>query len=227
MMKKIIILSLSLVFSINAIYGSRKPKNLLKNELDSVSYSIGVVIGISIKSVGMKEINEEVFSKVLKSIISGDTSILLNNDQANAYITKYMQKQANLKTEGNKKAGIDFLEENKKKPDVITLPSGLQYQIITTGTGERPTISDKVTVHYHGTLIDGKVFDSSVERGEPIQLSVNGVIKGWTEALQMMPTGSKWKLFIPSELAYGSQAMQSIAPNSVLIFDVELISIDK
>lgn len=124
--------------------------------------------------------------------------------------------------------GAKFLEENKSKDGVVTLPSGLQYIVLTEGNGEKPTASDRVKCHYHGTLIDGKVFDSSVERGEPTVFSVNGVIKGWTEALQLMPVGSKWKLFIPADLAYGNRAVSDDIPaNSTLIFEVELLEIVK
>ncbi len=127
----------------------------------------------------------------------------------------------------NLKIGREFLEENKKKEGVVALPSGLQYEILKEGTGPKPKATDKVKCHYHGTLINGKVFDSSVERGQPAVFGVNQVIKGWVEALQLMPVGSKWRLYIPSELAYGSQgAGSSIEPNSALIFDVELLGIE-
>jgi FKBP-type peptidyl-prolyl cis-trans isomerase FklB len=139
-----------------------------------------------------------------------------------------MQKAKAEKASAAKKQGQDFLAANKNKPGVVTTPSGLQYLVLKTGTGPKPALTDMVRVHYHGTLIDGRVFDSSVERGQPIELSVNGVIPGWTEALQMMPVGSKWKLFVPSNLAYGDQqAGPMIAPGSTLIFDVELLDIVK
>jgi FKBP-type peptidyl-prolyl cis-trans isomerase FklB len=143
-------------------------------------------------------------------------------------MVSYMQKSKAEKSAGNKKIGENFLAANKNKPGVVALPSGLQYSVIKAGAGPKPALTDKVKVHYHGTLIDGKVFDSSVERGEPIELNVNGVIPGWTEALQLMPVGSKWKLFIPSNLAYGDQqAGPLITPGSTLIFDVELLDIIK
>lgn len=129
------------------------------------------------------------------------------------------------KAAANLKAGQDFLEENKNKPGVVALPSGLQYMILTEGNGPRPAASNKVTCHYHGMLIDGTVFDSSVRRGQPATFPLNAVIKGWTEGLQLMPTGSKWRFFIPSHLGYGDRgAGAQIGPNSTLIFDVELIS---
>jgi FKBP-type peptidyl-prolyl cis-trans isomerase FklB len=132
----------------------------------------------------------------------------------------------NEKASANLKAGQDFLEANKKNPGVITLPSGLQYQVLTEGTGIKPLARNKVTCHYHGTLIDGTVFDSSVKRGQPATFPLNMVIKGWTEGLQLMPVGSKWRFFIPPHLAYGDrQTGAHIGPNSTLIFDVELLEI--
>jgi FKBP-type peptidyl-prolyl cis-trans isomerase FklB len=132
------------------------------------------------------------------------------------------------KAAGNRKAGEAFLAENRKQPGVVSLPSGLQYQILKESTGVKPAATDKVKVHYTGTLLDGTVFDSSVQRGEPLEISVNGVIPGWIEALQLMPVGSKWKLFIPSHLAYGDNpAGPSIKPGSTLIFEVELLDIVK
>jgi FKBP-type peptidyl-prolyl cis-trans isomerase FklB len=131
----------------------------------------------------------------------------------------------NEKAAANLKAGQDFLEENRQKPGVVALPSGLQYEILVEGTGTRPAATNKVTCHYHGTLIDGTVFDSSVRRGQPATFPLNGVIKGWTEGVQLMPVGSKWRFYIPPNLAYGDrQVSAQIGPNCTLIFDVELIS---
>jgi FKBP-type peptidyl-prolyl cis-trans isomerase FklB len=132
----------------------------------------------------------------------------------------------NDKAESNLKAGQEFLEKNKNKPGVTVLPSGLQYEVITEGSGQKPFASNKVTCHYHGSLIDGTVFDSSVKRGQPATFPLNMVIKGWTEALQLMSLGSKWRLYIPPQLGYGDrQTGAHIGPNSVLIFDVELLGI--
>ena len=136
-------------------------------------------------------------------------------------LKSFMQQKEN----DNLKAGEEFLAENGKRENVVTLPSGLQYEIIKQGTGEKPTAYNTVTCHYHGTTIKGEVFDSSVKRGQPASFPLNAVIKGWTEALQLMPTGSKWKLYIPPHLAYGNRGVsREIGPNSTLIFEVELIS---
>jgi FKBP-type peptidyl-prolyl cis-trans isomerase FklB len=141
-------------------------------------------------------------------------------------ISDKLFQMKNEKAAANLKAGEEFLEANKSKPGVVTLPSGLQYEILTEGTGTKPVASNKVTCHYHGTLIDGTVFDSSVKRGQPATFPLNMVIKGWTEGLQLMPVGSKWRFYIPAHLGYGDrQVSAQIGPNSTLIFDVELISI--
>jgi len=143
-------------------------------------------------------------------------------------ISNYLQQLKADKSAKNREAGLKFLAENKVKPGVVTLPDGLQYEILKAGDGPKPTLNSKVKTHYHGTLIDGTVFDSSVDRGEPISFPVSGVIKGWTEALQLMPVGSKWRLFIPSELAYGDRgAGPKIGPGSTLVFDVELLAIEQ
>jgi len=199
---------------------------VLKNAADSFSYAIGLSIASFYKAQGISNINNTLVLKALAD--SKVDKALLNEQQVNNCIVSYMQKTRSENASPNKKAGQAFLAENKKKPGVVTLPSGLQYQIIKEGTGPKPSIDDQVKVHYHGTLIDGTVFDSSVERGQPITLGLKNVIPGWTEALQLMPVGSKWKLFIPSELAYGDNpAGPTIKEGSTLIFDVELLEIVK
>jgi FKBP-type peptidyl-prolyl cis-trans isomerase FklB len=203
------------------------PAPLLQTRIDTISYAIGQEFGSMLKSQGFDSIHVEILAKALKESMNGD-SLLITKEQGNATVTDYLQQIKAEKMEKNKAAGEAFLAENKSKPGVVTLPSGLQYKIITEGTGPKPTLNDKVKTHYHGTLIDGTVFDSSVERGQPISFPVSGVIKGWTEALQLMPVGSKWKLFLPADLAYGDrQAGPKIGPNSTLVFDVELIAIEK
>ncbi|SEW54705.1 FKBP-type peptidyl-prolyl cis-trans isomerase [Chitinophaga arvensicola] len=200
---------------------------VLKNKLDSVSYGLGVSIAENLKAQGLENINTTVLAKALQDALKNQT-LLLSKDQVDMSISNYLQQLKADKAAKNREAGLKFLAENKVKPGVVTLPDGLQYQILKEGNGPKPTASDKVKTHYHGTLIDGTVFDSSVDRGQPISFPVGGVIKGWTEALQLMPVGSKWRLFIPSELAYGDRgAGPKIGPGAALIFDVELLAIEQ
>ncbi|GGG01536.1 FKBP-type peptidyl-prolyl cis-trans isomerase [Pontibacter amylolyticus] len=194
---------------------------------EKISYIIGRDMAANLKKQGI-DIEAEAFFKGLKEVIAGQPSSLSQQEiqMAMMALQQEMQQKQGAKGGENQKAGEAFLAENKNKEGVKTLPSGLQYQVLEEGTGKSPAASDKVTTHYHGTLIDGTVFDSSYERGQPATFPVNGVIAGWTEALQLMKEGAKWRLFIPSELAYGSQgAGDTIGPNTTLIFDVELISV--
>jgi FKBP-type peptidyl-prolyl cis-trans isomerase FklB len=178
-------------------------------------------------------LNEEVFKKAFMNQMQYGKNGIFNTTSADIVLrTKFesirakKEEGAKIEAQKNLEIGKKFLEENKNKPGVITTASGLQYQVITEGKGPKPTLNDQVKCHYHGTLIDGTVFDSSVESKEPITFAINGVIKGWTEALQLMPVGSKWKLFIPAELAYGEVAQgDKIKGNSALIFEVELLEI--
>ena len=200
---------------------------VLKTSQDSLSYAIGLSVANFYKQMNITNINSSLVTRAINDV-NKKGKTLMDDQQANTVMSNYIQKTKAEKASGNKKIGLDFLAANKKKTGVVTLPSGLQYTIVKEGTGPKPALTDMVRVHYHGTLIDGKVFDSSVERGQPIELAVNGVIPGWTEALQLMPVGSKWKLFIPSNLAYGDQqAGPMIAPGSTLVFDVELLDIVK
>ena len=224
-MKKLLIIFAAII-AISANSYSQKQKPVIKTELDSVSYSMGLAIGNSIKTAGLTEINDKLFVQAMTDVLSGKETII-KTDQTQQILNNYFMKLQAKKSAEGKELGKKFLEENKKKEGVVTLPSGLQYKVLKEGQGAIPTLEDKVTCHYHGTLISGKVFDSSVDRGQPVQFAVKGVIAGWTEALQLMKVGSKWQLFIPSELAYGEQNIPGIDPNSVLIFEVELISIDK
>jgi FKBP-type peptidyl-prolyl cis-trans isomerase FklB len=203
----------------------------LLTKKDSLSYAIGFAMASNLKQQNIS-VNSATFSRAIKDALNNQP---LSLDEASIQgvlqqFQQEMQAKANAEKSKdgaiNKAMGEAFLAENKTKAGVITLPSGLQYQIITAGTGAKPGPTDQVKTHYHGTLIDGKVFDSSVDRGEPVTFGVNQVIKGWTEALQLMPVGSKWKLFIPADLAYGEYGPPSIGPSQALIFDVELISIE-
>jgi FKBP-type peptidyl-prolyl cis-trans isomerase FklB len=199
---------------------------LLKTQQDSLSYAIGLSLANFYKQQNLTNINTAMVVRAVNDVKNNKP--LLNEQQAQTCIMNFVQKTQAEKAVGNKKLGQEFLVANAKKPGVVTTASGLQYQIVKQGTGPKPALTDQVRVHYRGALIDGKVFDSSIDRGQPVELSVNGVIPGWTEALQLMPVGSTWKLFIPSELAYGDRpAGQSIPAGSVLVFDVQVLDIIK
>jgi FKBP-type peptidyl-prolyl cis-trans isomerase FklB len=189
----------------------------LTNEKDSISYAMGMLLMENLKSQGIEEINPEMATKGIRDALKGEGLLMSPQAASQILSTAIQQKQ--------EKVGKEFLEENAKKEGVKTLPSGLQYEVIKMGDGPKPGPEDQITAHYEGTLIDGTVFDSSYKRGEPATFPVGGVIAGWTEALQMMPVGSKWKLYIPHELAYGSRNMQTIPAYSTLIFTVELLEI--
>jgi len=206
-------------------------KSALKDKKERISYSIGMDIGNTMKKQSM-DIDPDVLAKGLKDAFTGGKTLMTEQEVTetlNALRMEMMAKQQDRMKEAgdkNKKEGEQFLAENKKKEGVVTLPSGLQYKVVTEGSGKMPKAADTVTVNYRGTLVDGTEFDSSYKRGQPATFPVNGVIPGWTEALQLMKEGSKWQLFIPSNLAYGERGAGGlIAPNAVLIFDVELISV--
>ena len=185
----------------------------LENQIDSVSYSLGSDIGANLKKSGAIEINFEAFTQAMKSAL-GEDELLISEKERMEIIRGYFQALQSKKFGKNKEEGAAFLEANKKEEGVKVTESGLQYIVIKEGTGETPTTDSKVKTHYKGTLIDGTVFDSSYDRGEPIEFPVNGVIKGWTEALLMMKAGAKWKLFIPSDLAYGERGAGGSIPPS-------------
>jgi len=207
---------------------SAEGTNQLTDEKSRVSYAIGMMLGKNWQQQGL-EINPDVTARAVKAIQAGQPTELSQEEMQQTLTTfqkEFAAKQQQRREEAagkNKTEGDAFLAANKSKPGVESLPDGLQYIVETKGTGAKPTPADTVTVHYRGTLLDGTEFDSSYTRGQPAQFPVTGVIRGWTEALQMMPVGSKWKLFIPSELAYGEQGNRNIAPNSTLIFEVELL----
>lgn len=218
-MKKIIfgtIISLGLASVVLA-----EGTNVLTDEKSRVSYAIGMMLGHNWQQQGL-DIDAEVAASAIKSIQSGRAT-LLTPEQAQQTLTSFQQEFRTKQTSKNKTDGDAFLAANKNNPGVQSLSDGLQYIVLTKGSGALPTPNDTVTVNYKGTLIDGTEFDSSYKRGQPAQFPVTGVIRGWTEALLEMPVGSKWKLFIPSELAYGEQGRPSIPPNSALIFEVELL----
>ncbi len=199
----------------------------LENELEKFSYAFGLTVGKNLKTVGYDSLAYQAFAVALEDLMNGNEK--MEQQEAQNHVRTVIQ---NLEEENAKKmeaAGKEFLTENAKKSGVTTIESGLQYEIITEGGGPIPLATDKVKVHYTGMLIDGTVFDSSVERGEPISFGVTGVIKGWQEALQLMPVGSKWKVFIPQELGYGPRGAGggTIPPYAALVFEVELLAIEK
>jgi FKBP-type peptidyl-prolyl cis-trans isomerase FklB len=229
MKKGLIILGAGLLLSSTAMAQTPTQKKIT-NKVDSVSYLVGMNIGASILK-DFSEANVEVLLTAIQDIILGKPPKI--NDQSNTITNTYFQSKAQATAEkqnGKQKAeGEKFMAENKKKPNIKVTASGLQYEVITEGTGEKPTATSKVKVHYHGTTPDGSVFDSSVDRGEPIEFGLNQVIKGWTEGLQLMKVGGKYKFYIPQELAYGAnpQPGSIITPFMPLVFEVELLGISK
>ena len=193
--------------------------------MDKLSYALGMSMASNLMNSGLKQLDVESFVEAFTGIMN-NTTPSMSPQEANRVIQDYFSKQQDEMLSNNLEAGKAFLDENRRKEHVVSLPSGLQYEVLVAGSGVKPKATDKVRCHYHGTLLDGTVFDSSVDRGQPAVFGVNQVIKGWVEALQLMPVGSKWRLYIPSELAYGEQgAGGSIEPNATLIFDVELLEI--
>ncbi|WP_418697142.1 FKBP-type peptidyl-prolyl cis-trans isomerase [Bacteroides sp.] len=191
--------------------------------MDKFSYAIGLGIGQNLLSMGAKGIAVDDFAQAIKDILEGNQTAI-SHAEARDIVNKYFAELEEKMTAANIEAGQKFLEENKKRPGVVTLPSGLQYEVINEGNvGNYAKATDQVQCHYEGTLIDGTLFDSSIKRGQPAVFGVNQVIPGWVEALQLMPEGAKWKLYIPSDLAYGAQgAGEMIPPHSTLVFEVEL-----
>ncbi|MEK9618601.1 MAG: FKBP-type peptidyl-prolyl cis-trans isomerase [Flavobacteriales bacterium] len=217
---------LTLLIIANLTTNIKMSAQKLNNEIDSVSYSLGVNIGENIKTQ-FPDIDLKNFEAAIKDVLDDNKKPSISGADAQKTIQEYFTKQQAKASESVVEEGRKFLAENSKKENVVTLESGLQYEVIKNGEGAKPTLNDQVTTHYHGTLIDGTVFDSSVERGEPASFPVSGVIKGWTEALQLMNVGSKWRLFVPYDLAYGERgAGPKIGPFTTLIFEVELISIN-
>ena len=193
--------------------------------MDKFSYAIGLGIGQNLLSMGAQGINVNDFAQAVSDVLNRKETAISHNE-AREIVNKYFEElEAKVNAENIEK-GKAFLAENAKKEGIITLPSGLQYQVLQEGNGKKPSATDRVKCHYEGTLIDGTLFDSSIKRGQPAVFGVNQVIKGWVEALQLMSEGAKWRLFIPSELGYGAQqAGEMIPPHSTLIFEVELIEV--
>lgn len=198
----------------------------MSEELEAVSYCVGMSLGGSLLQQNLDTISTEVLAQAIQDAFDGKP-MKYTPEQANEIIQKYLTTQGEAKFGANKEAGEAYLAENAKKDGITVTESGLQFEVVEAGSGDKPTPTSNVTVHYHGTLADGTVFDSSVERGEPASFGVNQVIKGWTEALQLMPTGAKYRLYIPQDLAYGANPHPGgpIEPFMTLIFDVELLEI--
>ena len=220
-MKKILFLPLLLC---TTFYN--QAQKTMNNELDSVSYLLGAAIGGNVMK-DIPEANKEMIIQGLRDKLYGNPLVI--SDPTNQALNTYFQQKQERDAKQAQEAGVQFLAENKKNPAVKVTPSGLQYEVIKQGTGAKPTATSKVKVHYHGTTPSGEVFDSSVQRGEPISFGLNQVIKGWTEGLQLMAVGSKYRFFIPQELAYGAnpQPGSIIKPYMPLVFEVELLGIEK
>ena len=232
MMKRNRIIAATLVLaSITVLSCAEKGKKatnasevVYENKLDTISYAIGVNIASDFKKSDLTDLNLDAMKEGFADVLQEDTS-WLSNEEAVKMIQTFMQEKQMAAAEKEKQEGVDFLEENKKKEGVKVLPSGIQYEVITEGSGVKPEATDTVQVHYHGTLIDGTVFDSSVRRGMPATFPLNQVIQGWQIGLQEMSEGSKYKLYIPSDLGYGPRGNRGIPGNAVLIFEVELLDV--
>ncbi len=194
--------------------------------MDKISYSLGLGIGQNLKSMGATQLVASDFAQAVSDVLKGEPTAI-SHSEAREIVNQYFEQLQQQQDAARIEAGRQFLEANKQRPGVVTLPSGLQYEVIREGqTGRYAKATDQVQCHYEGSLIDGTLFDSSVKRGQPAVFGVSQVIPGWVEALQLMPEGAKWKLYIPSELGYGAQgAGQAIPPHSTLIFEVELLKI--
>ncbi|HIC38436.1 MAG TPA: FKBP-type peptidyl-prolyl cis-trans isomerase [Candidatus Marinimicrobia bacterium] len=229
MMKYIAIITGFLIIGCESSDNQQAPK--LETAIDSVSYSIGVDIGKNMKTQEL-DINDKAMFAGWSAAFNGDTLQLTEQDMLatlnnfRKVMQEKVQQRAKAQAEENLDKGNTFLAENAKKEGVVTLESGLQYKVIEEGSGETPTEKSKVTVHYRGTLLNGEEFDSSYKRGQPYTTPVTNVIKGWTEALQLMPVGSKWELYVPSNLAYGNSPRGPGGPNSTLVFEIDLLGIE-
>ena len=210
--------------------GSLAADKKYTTQKEKLSYAFGIQIGNNMKQQGITDVDAKVIGQAIADVLAGGELKLTTQEMQEAVnvYTAELEKQHKAKADAAKAKGDKFMAENKKRKGVKVTQSGIQYEILKEGKGDKPKATDKVTVHYHGTLTDGTVFDSSVKRGQPASFQLNGVIKGWTEIVQMMRVGSKWKVYIPPELAYGERgAGGAIGPNETLIFEIELLSIDK
>lgn len=221
-MKNIVLICLLTTLSV----GHAQSQNTsLDSPASKTSYGFGVLVAANLKAQAGDSLDLEAFFKGIRDSYNGKP-LQLNQQECEGLVQTHVQQFAKRKTEKIRKAGIEFLERNKKEPGIVSTASGLQYKVVNKGVGATPTSADRVTVHYTGKLTDGTIFDSSVQRGQPATFSVNGVIRGWTEALQLMHEGDKWILFIPQELGYGANGSGRIPPYAPLIFEVELIKVN-
>lgn len=236
-MKKILVIFLLAMiispFHVNAQRAKKKKADVkevksMQNELDSVSYAFGMLIGMNMKDVGFHSFNYDLFTNALKQVL-GNEDAPFDDEVARDIVNNYVAGLMTRESEDNLTSSLEFLEINGKEEGIVSLESGLQYQIIETGDGVIPGPEDKVRVHYTGMLTDGTVFDSSYDQGEPVVIPLNMVIQGWSEALQLMPVGSRWKIYIPPHLGYGEMSPPGspIKSNAVLIFDVTLLGIEE
>jgi FKBP-type peptidyl-prolyl cis-trans isomerase len=198
----------------------------LANSTDSVSYALGISLAAYYKSQGVTQLNTALLSRAVADFLQGKPT-LLDNGASSTILNNYMTRLQSEKSKFNKQECESFLSQNKKRPEVTTTESGLQYEVLVQGGGEQPTAQDTVTCHYRGTFLDGKGFDNSYDRGQPISFPLSGVIRGWTEGLQLMKTGSKYRFYIPYTLGYGENDYMSIPGGSLLIFEVELIEVKR
>ena len=226
---RIILFALLLMATTSSFAQKKKNNKPVKqstamSSVDSLSYALGIQVAEYYKTQGLDTINSLVIKKAFDDVFQ-NKNLLITQEQASMTIQEKMQQFMFKKINTTKEEGKKFLALNKQKPGIVTLPSGLQYQIISEGTGPKPVAFDRVKANYKGSLINGMEFDNSYKRGAPLEISVMGVIAGWTEALLLMPVGSKWKLFIPSELGYGDRGQGKIPGGSALIFEIELLDI--
>ena len=193
--------------------------------MDKLSYALGLGIGRQLSQMGAAEIVAEDFAQAIKDVLAGE-ELKVSDGEAQTIVNKFFEEKQNAQAKSAKAEGENFLAENAKKDGVVVLPSGLQYQVLKEGTGKQPKATDQVECHYEGTLINGQVFDSSYQRGQTVTFGLNQVIAGWTEGVQLMKEGAKYRFFIPYNLAYGERgACQSIPPYAALVFDVELVAV--
>jgi len=226
-LKYIVLFSGIAFLSLTACEGqkNKETKTTLTTSNDSVSYAIGISIGGNLKKDNLSEVDVDLIAGGIKAAMKSDSSVMKSED-AQASIQAFMMNREKKKASDNLEKGKKFLDENAKKEGVKTTASGLQYQVIKEATGPKPALTDKVSVHYHGTLINGEIFDSSVQRGKPYELGVNQFVPGFSEALQLMSVGSKYKIWVPGNIAYGERSPGgSIGPNETLVFEVELMAI--